>query len=121
MYNTVVLDYKLTYILLSKLKTSVVTVTNIVATDSVVDIVTELRSTQPRNRGSTAGWGKRFFCSSYRPYRLWDPQNLPFTRQRSCSPEVKRAGRKSNHSPSSNVELKKDRSCSSGWTGNRKL
>ena len=49
---------------LSKPKTSVVTVTNIVVTDSVVDKVTKLRPTQPRNRGLTAGWGNRFFPPS---------------------------------------------------------
>lgn len=50
--------------------------------DSSVSIMTRLQDAQPRNIGSIAGKGYRFFSFPKRPDRLWGPHSLLFDRNR---------------------------------------
>ena len=77
----------------------------------VVGIVSSLSA--GRSGGSNPGEGTRFFCSTYRPDRVWGPPNSLFKEHRVSFQDRKWPGCDIEHSLPSSAEVKIENSCTS--------
>jgi len=66
--------------------------------------MTRLRAGQPKDRGSITSMGRRYFCSTNSPDRLWDPEFPIQLKPWDIPPGLKRPECEYNHFPQSSAK-----------------